>query len=61
MCWSPDDSFLTILERDGSLKLWDVYGEVASVVHSFHSYPTSYVEWHPQVSQLGIMLLARYM
>ncbi len=60
MCWSPDGSFLTTLEKDGVLKLWDVYGELPTVIHSFDAYPTSFVQWHPVVSSAGNMLLARY-
>ncbi|XP_064390094.1 probable E3 ubiquitin-protein ligase HERC1 isoform X2 [Halichondria panicea] len=58
MCWSPDGSFLTTLEKDGVLKLWDVYGELPTVIHSFDAYPTSFVQWHPVVSSAGSMLLA---
>ena len=59
LCWSPDDTYLTVLEKDGLFKLWCDKDGSWCVVHSSDGIPVTCVQWHPSIGKDGDMLMAR--
>jgi len=58
MCWSPEGSYLTTLEGDGVMKLWNVDLDTPTIFHSFDAYLTCCMTWYTTVDESGKMLLA---